>query len=369
MQTTKLIFNNKTYVFDSELLNKFFERMLYNEEKDEDEKKWVISFLSSSFCKKTYDELEYHEFVIEGNFRFSQLLCNIENIFGESIKKEYQQGLSHFFEEEVSETDWFSTLTASDALKIAKSIFINETDLSKFKELLSVIYLYECSQFDYEQTIENIDDFNNLEFINGIGVKLIIKDENILLKPIHSIYDVPIEKYIKISHVLVPPIVLTMIFRTVIEGYNESEVKFTVNNFFKKFEQLTGKTSIMRVPEPQKKFTGNINPQLIGKWYHIYKSNGFMPMYHINIEWFKEDGTQLRSVAFTMGLGEYKDYENWGPKESKWLTNETELYINDAYAREEKVYSYQLNERCLKYGNREYYKSYDEAAKNVENLD
>ena len=34
MQTTKLIFNNKTFVFDSELLNKFFERMLDNEEKD-----------------------------------------------------------------------------------------------------------------------------------------------------------------------------------------------------------------------------------------------------------------------------------------------------------------------------------------------
>lgn len=94
-----------------------------------------------------------------------------------------------------------------------------------------------------------------------------------------------------------------------------------------------------------------------------------MPMYHINIEWFKEDGTQLRSIAFTMGLGEYKNHENWGPEESKWHANENELYKNDAYIRKEEVYSYQLNERCLKYGNREYYKSYDEAAKNVENID
>lgn len=369
MKTNRIIFNNKAFTFDSALLNKFFERMLFNEDKDDDENKCVISFITNRFCNKTYDELEYHEFLIDGNFRFSQLLCNIENIFGESIKNEYQQGISHYFDEEVSETDWFSTLTASDAMQIAKSILLNETDLSKFKELLSVIYLYECSRFDYEQTIENIDDFNNLEFVNGIGIKLIIKDGSILLKPVHSIYDVPIEKYIKIAHVLVPPVVLTMIFRTVIEGYNESEVKFTVSNFFKKFEQLTGNTTIKRVPEPPKEFTGNINPQLIGKWYHIYKSNGFMPMYHINIEWFKEDGTQLRSVAFTMELGEYKDYENWGPEESKWLANETELYINDAYTRKEEVYSYQLNERCLKYGNREYYKSYDEAAKNVENLD
>lgn len=248
-----LIFDNQVCYFVSECLNELFELMLDNEENDEDEKKCVISVLEGYVCIKTYDELEDHEFVLVGNFRFSQLLCNIDNIFGESIKKEYQQGLSDYFEKDVSETDWFSTLTASDALIIAESIFKNETDLSKFKELLIVMFLYECSKLDYYQTNEYMYDFENLVFINGIGVKLIIKDGNILLKPVHPYYDEPIEKYQKISHVLAPSIVIFMIFRTYLEGYDESDVKFTVNNFFKKFEQLTGNTTIKRVPEPQKK--------------------------------------------------------------------------------------------------------------------
>ena len=58
MKTNRIIFNNKAFTFDSELLNKFFERMLYNEEKGEDENKCVISFLSNRFCNKTYEMIE-----------------------------------------------------------------------------------------------------------------------------------------------------------------------------------------------------------------------------------------------------------------------------------------------------------------------
>lgn len=315
---------------------------------------------------KTYDELEYHEFLIDGEFIVSQLLCNIENIFGETIKNEYKQGVSDFLGEEVSEIDTFLSLKVSDALQIAKPILLNDNDLSKFKELLSVVYLYYCARFDYVQTIEDLDGFDNFEFVNGIGVKLITRERTIILKPIHSIHDLPIDQYIRIAHVLVPPIVLNALFRTVIEGYNESDVHFKESNFFKKFEQLTGNTKIRKIPEAPKEFIGIIEPQLIGKWYHIYKSNGFISMYHINIEWFKEDGTQLRSVVFTMNLGEYTDYENWGPQISKWLANETQLYIYDAYLRKDKVYNYQINEHCLQYNGVKYYSSYEEAAENID---
>lgn len=370
MKTNSIIFNDKIYTFESEVLNKFFDRMLFNETKDEDEKKCIISFITDRFCMKSYEQLDYHEFLIDGNFRVSQMLCNIANVYGESIKEEYKCQLSSYLQDEIDDTDWFDALSAKDALEVAKQVFDNDdSELLKFKDLLSTMYLYECARFDYEQTITDSEDFNDLEFVNGIGIKKIVKDGKIILKPVHPIHDSASDKYIQIAHVLVAPKVLAAVFKTVTDNYQDLKEILTGQNFFKKFEQLTGCSNLKKAPEPPISFIGDIRSGLVGKWYHITKSNGFMSMYHINIDWFKADGSLAKSVTFVQRIGEYRDYENWGPKESKWLANDSEILINDAYSKKEVVKPYQLNGDTLTIGDTTYYRSYDEAGEKVEIFD
>lgn len=366
MKTNNIVFNNKIYSFDSNTLNQVFERLVYNEQKDDEEKKCIISFLTQRFGMKTYEELDYHEFLIEGSFRVSQLLCNIANVFGDTVKSKYVIELTKYLEEDVSETDWFTSLSTSGALFVARQVFTEDQQLVKFKELLATMYLYECSRADFEQTIEDSRDFENLEFVNGIGVRKEIEGDKIILKPVHQVFDVPIEKYIKAAHILIPPAVLNVVFRTVKEGFFDSEKNITVEDFFHKFEQLTGCSTIRKVPIHPKPFVGGINPDIVGKWYRITKSSGFMAMYHINIDWFREDGVLLRSVSFVQRTDEYKDYENWGPKSSKWLANDTEMLIQDGYSKKDVIKPYFVNDNGLKLGDSFYYRSYDEASENVE---
>lgn len=367
MKTNSIIFNDKIYAFESDILNKFFDRMLFNATKDEDEKKCIISFITDRFGMKSYEDLDYHEFLIDGNFRVSQILCNIANVYGERIKEKYKREVSLYLQDEIDDTDWFDTLSVNDAIEVAKQVFENDdSELLKFKDLLSTMYLYECARFDYEQTITDSEDFNDLEFVNGIGIKKIVNDGMIILKPIHSIHDSARDKYIKIKHVLVAPKVLASVFKTVTDNYQDLKGVLTVQNFFKKFEQLTGCSNLKNAPEPPISFIGDIKQDLVGKWYHITKSNGFVSMYHINIDWFKTDGSLVKSVVFVQRIGEYRDYENWGPKESKWLANDSEILINDAYSKKEVVKPFQLNGDILTIGDTTYYRSYDEAAKNVE---
>lgn len=369
MKTNSIIFNDKIYTFESDILKRFFERMVFNERNDDDERKCIISFVSDRFETKSYDELDYHEFLIEGNFRVSQLLCNIANIYGESIMDDYKHHLSLYLQEDVDERDWFDSLSANDAIDLARKVLFDDSEILKFQDLLSSMYLYECSRFDYEQTITDSEEFNDLEFINGIGVRKIVKDGTIILKPVHPIHDSKEDSYIKINHVLVPPKVLAAIFKTVTDKYQDLKGILTIQNFFKKFEQLTGCSSLKKAPEPPIVFDGEIKSDLVGKWYHITKSNGFMSMYHINIDWFKSDGSLAKSVTFVQKIGEYKDYENWGPKESKWLANENELLINDAYSKKDIKKSYHLEDGILTIGDTTYYRSYDEAAANVKIFD
>lgn len=239
MRTLYLIFNNKCYSFDSSMLSTFYDRMVYNEQIDDDCNKFVISFLTNKFLKKTYDDLELHEFLIDVAFRASQLLCNLDNIFGQDKAREYKQLLSEYFGEDISDTEWFYSISASAAYSLSEKIFDNN-ELEKFKNLLAVMFLYECAQFDYEQTVENIDEFDNLFFVNGIGVHKCLQDDTIVLKPVYHIHDTDKDKYIQVAHVLVPPSILSAIFKTVGEGFMVREAKYTVEDFFLKFKQLTG---------------------------------------------------------------------------------------------------------------------------------
>ena len=246
MRTLYLIFNNKCYSFDSSILSTFFDKMVYNEQIDDDGNKFVISFLTNTFLKKTYEDLELHEFLIDGLFTVSKLLCNLDNIFGQDKAREYKQLLSEFIGQDISDTEG-ACITASEAYSLSEIIFDNN-ELEKFKNLLAVMYLYECAQFDYEQTIENIDEFHNLFFVNGIGVHTCLQDDTIVLKPVYHIHDTDKDKYIQVAHVLVPPSILSAVFKTVGEGFMVRETKYTVNDFFLKFEQLTACITLKERP-------------------------------------------------------------------------------------------------------------------------
>lgn len=365
MKTNNIVFNNKIYSFDSNTLNQFFERMAFNEQKDDEDRKCIISFLTQRFGMKTYDELDYHEFLIDGSFRVSQLLCNIANVFGDSIKSKYAIGLAEYLDEEVSERDWFTSLSTSDALCVAKHVFSEASELVKFKELLATMYLYECSRADFEQTIEDSRDFENLEFVNGIGIRKQVEGDKVILKPIHKVFDVPIEKYIKAAHILIPPSVFNIVFRTVKDGFFDSEKNVTVEDFLNKFEQLTGCSTLRNAPVPPREFVGGINPDVIGKWYKITKSSGFMTMYFVDIEWFREDGVMLHSVSFDQSIGQHRDYENWDSKTKKWLANDKEMLIRDGHSKKDVIKPYFVCENVLKLGDEFYYSTYDEAAENV----
>ena len=240
MTTHQLVFNHKIYSFESSVLSKIAESMFLNEHKHEEGKKYTISFVSDKGEMKTFDELDYHEFQIDGSFRVSQLLCNVANVYGERVYTQFYYYILQHLNKDVEDTDWFDALSARDALLIARIVLKEESDIIKFKDLLATMFLYECARFDYEQTITDADGFRDLEFINGIGIKKVSKDGSIILKPVHSIHDEPLDKYLKVAHLLIPHQVMATIFRTVNDCYQNLNGVVTLNNFFKKLEQLTG---------------------------------------------------------------------------------------------------------------------------------
>lgn len=369
MKTNNIIFNGKIYTFDSNLLLKFFERMVYNDNKEDDERKYVISFISDRFVMKSYDELDYHEFVIEGNFRVSQLLCNIENVFGLEIAQAIASEISKYLNDniDVDTTDWFDSFSIGEILNIARLI-LDELNLNKFKELLAASFLYEAAQADYEQTIDDSENFRNLEFINGIGIRISQKEDGFILKPINPIYDSNESNYVKIRHVKLPVKVLKAVFFTIVDEDTIGLDKATADNFFLKFQQLTGSHAINKIPEIQKEFIGSIDHNIVGKWYSITKSTGFMSMYHINIHWFLEDGRLLKSIVFEMQLPNVAK-ENWGPKESSWLTNNDKICIRDAYSGKDSVKIYSVNDGALTIGDEILYNSFVKAKENVKTFD
>lgn len=369
MKTFELVFNNTIYTFNSSFLSTLYDCMVYNEQIDDDCDKYCISFLKEKFMKKTYDDLEFHEFLIDGLFNTPQLLCNLDNIFGQDKAREYNQLLSEDFEEDfeedISDTVSLYSISASTAYSLAEIIFDNN-ELEKFKNLLAVMFLYDCAENDYEQTVYDIDEFDNLLFINGIGVHKCVQDDTIVLKPVYHIHDTDKDKYIQVAHVLVPPSILSAIFKTVGEGFMVRETKYTAKDFFLKFEQLTSCFTLKERPIPIKKIFGEINQNIVGKWYRIAEFEArFMPKYHILINWFKNDGTLLKAVRFVDNLDEYKDYEYWGPEISSWLANDNEILIKDAYARKDIVESYEINSDSLCIGDTTYYRTYDLAADNI----
>ncbi len=362
----KLIFNKKTYSFSKENLNDIFTCLLRNEDRDEEEKKYVLSFVTNSFIKKTYDELDYHEFVLDASYRVSDLLCNIHNVFGETIAVNYAEHLSDLLEEEIlwDSTDYFDSISALQASRIGKMVLASDQQ-EKFNELLAFLCLYYCVVVDHMQQLESFEDYNKINFVNGIGFKQIEDNGKKRLKPLYDIYDSSIEDYIDVYGVMVAPKIFSAVLKTDFENtFRNNIVNQELSSLFlKKYEQLTGSQLELKINE---EFNGVIDPALIGKWYNVSKSGDhpvLAPMYHFSVNWFKEDGILKKSILFD-SIRQIPSYEVWDDLGFTWKTRNGILQIKNN--RQEELSPYEVYENKLVIGETTYFHSFEEALKNCE---
>lgn len=363
----KFVFNKKVYSFSQDQLKEVYRYMILNESLDEDDRLYTLSFVTNSIVRKTWEELDYHEFVLNGSFRLSNLLCNITNVFGEDKATEYGDGLAEILggEEDINTTDYFTTISTSDATFVGKKVFKYPPQFEKFQMLLAYIHLGVCAGEDYEQLIEKEEDFHGIRNINGIVVRESEYEGKLMLKPIYQIYDSSIEEYKEFVRVLIPPSVILAIFHTEFKmsllGQNEREM-----DFYLKTEQLSG--TRLRVPAPKRKVTTwSIDSSIVGKWYSISKSIRPFASYFINIEWFLEDGSFKQSVIIVSTL-DLPYTENWRPKNSSWKTN-GEILVLHPGDYEELECQYKIVDNVLYLGERKYYRSLDEAKEALNLID
>lgn len=367
----KYIFNNKLYSFNRDTLCNFCRLMQYNESIDDNGKKYIISFINNRLERKSYDELDYHEFILDSSVEVAKLICNIDNIFGTCTATKYCERLSNELGEEISidSEDNYTAIGISLALKIGEEILL-ETELIDFKALLAAMNLGHCVIEDFEQQLDTFDEYDKLVFISGICVERIIKDGILILKPKFKIYDSPIEKYRNLHGILVPPIILsTILFSTqdtsILEKeFDDNEYDEILPNFSKKYRQLTG--NILEISRTEQ-FIGHIDSRFFGEWYNVYKSSGhpiLPPMYHITIHRYNEDGSSMRSVIIKQNLTPPFP-ENWASLTYEWSASSEELFVKNNCGSKE-LNTYQFMNGTLVVGNNQYYRTLEEAIRNCD---
>lgn len=242
-----LIFNKKLYRFSGNTLNNLYAYMLKNENLDEYDGMYVLSLIENRILNKTFDSLEYHEFLLNPSYRVSCLICNIHNVFGEEIASEYALQLSSLLNEEITikSTEWFDSISISEASNIGRNI-LNSDKFEKFQHLLTLMHLYECASGDYQQTMDDnpdytYSDFKNTFFINGIGVKLNKFSDKQILNPLYKFYDSPLEDYVTINGTMIPPAIIFATCKTEFKKEANFENNKYLEDFTIKFEQLTYK--------------------------------------------------------------------------------------------------------------------------------
>ena len=368
----KLIFNNRIYSFSDEELRKLYNCMLQNESTNDDDIKYVISFISNSIVRKRFEDLDYHEFLLDGSFRASVLICNISNVFGEDKAKEYAIRLSGdlYADYPAINLDYTEVISVSKATDIWAELFGVGIDFEKFKFLLTLIMLYDLAEFDYGQQCEDYKELRKVTFFNGMGIKQIEQSDKFVLKPLFSMFDAPVENYLEIAGVWIPPTLLSVMFETNLHSNIDGTIKerLTDDLFLFKYEQLSGKRlKIDR--EDYSKWV--LDPRLYGVWYNIYKSTH--PVlgtdYSLTIEAYNEDGTMLKHLQLGVKNLNFSNDFRWGKYISKWKTHNNEmLIVNDDLDLKQRV-KYEFDNGNLLFGNQVYYRTFDaalEAARNKE---
>lgn len=365
-----LVFNRHKFCFSSEFLTTVFKCMAFNDKLDDDDSHYAISFISKSIVKKTWDDLDYHEFILKGLFSVSRLIRSIANVFGNAKATSYAKQLSLLLNEEISlETkDNTSSIYTLDAYAIAKKVFEENSNIEKFQQLLALLHLYECAYEDYEQLVEDSNGFEGLLNLNGIVVKQTPLKGKLMLKPIYNLYDSPLEQYKDFGGFLVPPFVLNAILNTI---HGKSEFGISAENcspaeFSHYVEQISGHRLIL----PQKPIdvsSASVDTRLFGKWYNVSKSNKPWDEYTVIIEWYQENGSYKRSIIFCSDL-KYAVGENWLPRSFSWVTLNNTL-ITAPNQKEESIQTYHIEDDTLtlesKYGVKKLYKSIEEALNNI----
>lgn len=369
----KLVFNNSVFKFPEDFLSSVYKYIWLNETLNDDDELLTLSFISKSIIRKYQDDLDYHEFVLMSNIRVSNLVRNIYSAFGKSIAEKFAQYLSEYWDEEIDtdSTDWFDSVSAHVANDMAKSIFSEKSDLLKFQRLLALLHLYDCVLEDYEQldtdydSEHNTNGYRGLLNINGIVVKCIDRENQVILKPVFSMYDTPISEYIDMSGFLVPQAVLNAVLNPFHCYNSENDIKpnCSFSDFLLFVEQLTGLR--LSLPKPKVDISSCCNDdRLFGKWFHIDKDDVPWEAYTVIIDWFKNDGHYKRSIVFCSRLNEATS-ENWLPQNLPWHTKDNTLYIapNEPCGSTQ---TYKIENNVLYLDNtRKFYRSLDDAIKNL----
>lgn len=362
---SNLIFNHRGCTFTDKTLRIVLKCMLANDNLDDDAEYYALSFIKNKIVLKTYDDLDFHEFILKGSFRISNLICNISNIFGINSAKEYAKCLSTLLKKDVDiETlDFFTAIDTRDALRVGFAVFTTDEDRNELKSLLALIHLFECANEDYEQTIINANDFADLIFINGIGIRAIDQGNNLLLRPIDKAFDSPQENYINYSGILVPPCINYIVSCSVVDEFDKatSTSQDMIPNFIHKFEQLCGHK--LNLPKKKYDFSNwGHESKFFGKWYNIHKGdNPVMSLYTISIYDFDATGSAKLSRVFVSDIN-YPNHENWLPRKFSWISNDGTLVLNPNTDQEA---SYELfiidNKPVLKGKYGVYYKTLQDA--------
>ena len=367
----KLLFNNKVYQFSTETLNNLYNHMLRNDvlNENEYERRFVLSFLSNSVIQKTYEELEFHEFLLDGNFRYSKLICNISNVFGADKAKKYATKLSENLNLNLKKIylDYFDTINTTEASNIWKYLFGSDVDFEKFKSLLALMALYEMADFDWQQLQTDYKELGKVTFLNGLGVKQVHISGKVLLKPISNLYDTQLDDYLKIGEVWIPPTLLFVMFKSnlnckITGTFDGTKIE---KSFLYKYEQLSGMT--LSIEEEVDYSKWELDPNLYGIWYSIYKST--RPIlgtdYNLRIESYNEDGTQFSYIKLCARDPNFSKDFNWDDYVLKWKSFNGELVIIDDDLDTKNRYKYEFKDGNLIIGDNVYYRSLEEAIEAV----
>lgn len=243
-----LSFNHKVYSFNKENLKSIFKCQVYNSQAEEASGLFVLSFVTNSICKKTYEQLKSHEFVLKGYYNLSNLLCNIENRFGKKAAQLYANLLKMKYHKDEADWDALSSNESIDlkaAMEVGKEVFTDDEYLTKFYLLLCLVHLFGCVQEDYEQSVEDMEDYQQqIFFANGIGVKkLFLADDGIkLLVPLEEALQTKAETYLEIAGILVAPIIYHAVMETdhSTAAKNDELTDWDISMFKSKFRRITG---------------------------------------------------------------------------------------------------------------------------------